>query len=655
MNGWHTRQISTRNQSLLWSGQFVAGLAAVGVLTVSAAAAAQVPINTTTTTTNTSTVASATAPPLARLIEWDLPAQADSTPGAVVVDTRGDDKNRLFFVTRGVNPTLYRMEFPKSLTKGSARWTSWALNAILAGGLKKVRASHDRRFLFVRTITSDLGEAIERVDTQKCGSGSCERTVWTDENLGLDVSDVALDDYNNVFTAHTPFQDPTLSYIQRLTPGSGSSATITRWNVSGSGAGWCGYNDTVAGDSVNVPCVAGISVHPSKNNLVYYSEPSLNAIAELNIGVNPPALRRWSLTDLTSAILAACPGCTTPIFGPRQLIVDGKAKVWVVTGSGHLVSLNASTSQMTSHEMPLNANADPFGLAPDDDVVGYTSSKNNRVGMLLPKGKSYYVASNPGSATKLDPITVTGTVEGSICSSGWVGPIGKTVDAIITSKADGTFIEAQIDTGTDDNGKPSDSKNPLGITPVKAKAQGTFFYTVGNNLATPGVDRVGFARLPIRGKIKYPRDDDDANDGWQGNHKWHDWHGHDGHDDDDDGFEDAQDSPTAHEDVQRGDSTPVGGGQSVSYPITASATTLALIAKAEAEDPLAQIGIDILDARGLLVATAVPTPGVALAQVLLPAAGNYTARVRNYGLLPVNQVPTLIVREPPDLFDPLVP
>jgi hypothetical protein len=80
-----------------------------------------------------------------------------------------------------------------------------------------------------------------------------------------------------------------------------------------------------------------------------------------------------------------------------------------------------------------------------------------------------------------------------------------------------------------------------------------------------------------------------------------------------------------------------------------------LIAKAEAEDPLAQIGIDILDARGLLVATSVPTPGIAVAQVLLPAAGTYTARVRNYGVLPVNQAPTLIVREPLDLSDPLVP
>jgi hypothetical protein len=609
----------------------------------------------------TSTVTTLTATPTARLIEWDLPAQADSTPGAVVVDTHGQDKNRMYFVTRGGIPTLYRMEFPKSLTKGSARWTSWALNAIFAGGVKKVRASHDRRFLYVRTITSTLGEAVERIDTEKCGSGSCERTVWSDDTImGLDVSDVAIDGKNNVFTAHTPFNDPTQSYVQRLTPLSDNNATITRWNVTGSGAGLCG-NDAMPNDpgSINSPCISGIAVHPNKDYLVYYSEPSNNAIAELNIGVYPPTVRRWSLLNLNIAVAAACtmPPCMTPISGPRQLNIDKWNKVWVVTGTGHLVSLNPSTNNMTAHEMPENANADPFGIAPDDDVVGYTASRNNRLGMLFPSKKSYLIQpSQPAAVDKTVIPNVHGNVEDSTCNSDLVSPIGKTVEAKVTTKQGDTFIEAQLDAGFDDNGKASDSQNPLGITPVKAKSQGTFFYTVGTNLMTPGVDRVGFARLPIKQKIKNPRDDDDENDGRGGDHPWHDWHDHNNNgDSDDDGIEDEHDSKTAHEHVQRGDSTPVQGGQSVSYPMTASATSLALIAKAVAENPLAQIGIDILDARGLLVATSVPTPGVAVAQVLLPAAGNYTARVRNYGLLPVRQAPTLIVREPPDLFDPLNP
>src|SRR6185503_17032628 len=146
----------------------------------------------------------------------------------------------------------------------------------------------------------------------------------------------------------------------------------------------------------------------------------------------------------------------------------------------------------------------------------------------------------------------------------------------------------------------------------------------------------------------------DHNDGWQGAHKWHDWHGHDGdHDSDDDGFEDEQDGPSTYENVQQADSTAIQSGQSVSYPMTASSTTLALIAKAVADDPLGQIGIDIYDGSGRLVATSAPTPGMAVAQVLLPSAGNYTARVRNYGGLPVNQTPTLITREPVDPLDVL--
>jgi hypothetical protein len=37
---------------------------------------------------------------------------------------------------------------------------------------------------------------------------------------------------------------------------------------------------------------------------------------------------------------------------------------------------------------------------------------------------------------------------------------------------------------------------------------------------------------------------------------------------------------------------------------------------------------------------------VAVAPVLLPAAGNYRVRIRNFGLLPISQTPKLIVREP---------
>jgi hypothetical protein len=80
--------------------------------------------------------------------------------------------------------------------------------------------------------------------------------------------------------------------------------------------------------------------------------------------------------------------------------------------------------------------------------------------------------------------------------------------------------------------------------------------------------------------------------------------------------------------------------------LTASATSLALIASAAADRPTAQIAIEIYNSLGALVATSAPMPGGAVAMLLKPAAGNYTARVRNLGVASFNHTPTLVVREP---------
>jgi hypothetical protein len=88
-------------------------------------------------------------------------------------------------------------------------------------------------------------------------------------------------------------------------------------------------------------------------------------------------------------------------------------------------------------------------------------------------------------------------------------------------------------------------------------------------------------------------------------------------------------------------------GQTKDYTLTASPTSLALIALATAEDdPTAFLSVDIYNALGMLVATSPVSPGVAVATVLLPAAGNYTARVHNQNPTAANHTPTLIVREP---------
>ena len=230
--------------------------------------------------------------------------------------------------------------------------------------------------------------------------------------------------------------------------------------------------------------------------------------------------------------------------------------------------------------------ADPFGLAPDDDVVGYTdaSGANPRVGMMMPAGSSIYVAPISASAPR-SYVSVTAMGERANVQSGTVAPQGFVVPpTTVTTKADGIFVEALIGA----NGG-HDSESPLGITANRGKGQGTFFYAVG----LPGsgdVDRVGFVRLPMPKKVKHPRDDDDPDDGFDHNQHPSGWHTHhsddaDGDDDDDDGVANQNDVSTAQENVAVDDATPVAPGQFTSYTMTASSTTLALVASAVTEDP----------------------------------------------------------------------
>src|SRR3954452_12324616 len=133
---------------------------------------AQVVTPSTTTPSNTAPSRLASA----HIIEWDLPEPIDFNPGAVAVDTRGEDSNRAWFVTRlAATPAggrkIYRFDFGPSLMKnnGNARWTSWdhAEDVVNNGGVAKLRASHDRRFTVVRTSSS-----IQEVDTQAYAAGT---------------------------------------------------------------------------------------------------------------------------------------------------------------------------------------------------------------------------------------------------------------------------------------------------------------------------------------------------------------------------------------------------------------------------------------------------------------------------------------------------
>jgi len=63
-------------------------------------------------------------------------------------------------------------------------------------------------------------------------------------------------------------------------------------------------------------------------------------------------------------------GLDPTIAQPRMLKIDRSGKIWVNTGSGHLISLDPNTNRMTKHQIPgLGTNDsstnDPWGVAPD--------------------------------------------------------------------------------------------------------------------------------------------------------------------------------------------------------------------------------------------------------------------------------------------------
>ena len=617
----------------------------------------------------------------ARVIEWDLPADADFNPGAMVVDTRGEDNNVVWFVTRLGGQKVYRFNLQPSLMKngGPARWTSWNLFPDMnAGGSKKLRPSHDRRFVIVRTANS-----IQEIDTQACVAGSLAYPTVCDSALrrfdfvedpeadGAFVSDIAVDDSRRIFstgrsvTATGLFP---LGYVQMLIPTRmpftsktdalpTPTGTVTRWGVPG--VDQC---DAISGESVGIFsgfCNSGIDFRSSDQNVVYVSNQGQNSIDELN--VTNGKIRRWPLPNDADG---------DPVLQPRMLKVDSNDRVWVVTGSGHLLSLNPRVgsgcpygqNRITRHRMPFELlQNDGWGIAPDSNVIGYTDANNHKVGMLLPHDAGICEAPNPDSALKEDIYSTVTTVPTEVVSDVATGD-AKTVLKQTTKKKDGTFVEAVINTpapgSVDPYMKKPTSMSPLGITAVKSKAQGTFFYAVGvtagasaNPNAAAGPDasfakRIGFVRLGVPERINNPRDDDDEDDGYRTSNPG--WRAGSPGDADGDGVSDEYDTPSARENVTAYAATPAAAFSATDYAVTTTATTLALVASVQPDDPTAAIGVDIYNAMGLLLSTSALLPGVpSVTTLAAPGAGTFTVRVRNLSGRTVGITPTVLVREPP--------
>ena len=617
----------------------------------------------------------ATTPPAvqvgtAHVIEWDLtslPDQLDGNPGAMVVDTRGEDDNRIWFVTRlqsGSPQHVYRFTPARSLKTADASWKGWELRPVdigLTGGVARMRPSHDRRFLFVR-MPGDFNTGISSV--QRIDTVNAVRTVWSFAGEPpILVSDIAVDDGNRVFTTgvndaqllgYVQLIDPTMVAPPDPTTGV-ANVNVKRW-IDDNGAGQC-VSVSQPPDGGNAGpsgiCNSGIDFNPSKQNLVYFTEVAENGfIAELN--TDPRAvksvdaagrplfpLRRWSLLKLSTLT-----GDT--ISGPRNLKIDRSGRVWINTNSGHLVSLDPNTNRMTKHKVP-DVENDLWGITPDSDVIGYTGSGTNKVAMLFPRFNAVTVPPDfdnlpqvpfPAVVVTEPAPTVTGTVPGD----------AKVVAAqTVTNPNEGTYVEAFVDKVLcTSNPAALPSLSPLGITANWSKAQGTFFYTVGltGDAATPTVARrIGHARLPNKARLRLARDDDDADDGFNpvlctG------FHNTEPGDQDADGVGDQFDTPSSKENAAGYDPVAVGPTAASSYSATTTATSLALIAAAQADNPTATIAVDVSNALGTVVASSGPMVGAALVTVPTPGAGNFTVRVRNLGTAAVNVTPTVAVREP---------
>ena len=110
---------------------------------------------------------------------------------------------------------------------------------------------------------------------------------------------------------------------------------------------------------------------------------------------------------------------------------------------------------------------DPWGLAPDDDVIGYTGADTNKVAMLFPKYSVGLHRANPGFAPYTLPnpgdpeasSVVTGSVRASRRWS--TRPQQKERRHVVSVHQ-----------------HQNDWLSPLGIGANHGKAQGTFFYTV---------------------------------------------------------------------------------------------------------------------------------------------------------------------------------
>jgi streptogramin lyase len=328
------------------------------------------------------------------------------------------------------------------LATAQASWRGWNLGGLIedTGGLKITR---DERLAFVRAAR----------EVVRVNMSTNVLTHWADfPDTGdpISWSDLALVErcgYIDVYSAHNDALNA--GTLQRLTVGTNANtASIKRWVVDG-GAG--------------VEFLSGVA-YSAGNGKVYFSEGATNMIGELDPNTNK--VRRWNLASVDATVL-----------GPRQISIDTKGVVWVVTASGHLVSLNPCNNDMAAYLIPgqggipsPGALANPFGVGTSGGVVGFTEADGKKIGMLIPNKPNLKVT----PSTQTVPYTtdsIVGTTETINRDTGTVMPQLKENQPALHTDLDplGEFVEATL---------PDTGNFPLGVFRDVERCVGNFWMLV---------------------------------------------------------------------------------------------------------------------------------------------------------------------------------
>ena len=592
-----------------------------------------------------------------QVTEWDLPYFTDARPGAMVADLHSNGGNKLWFVTRigaGDTPRVYNVAAGRNFKSGKARWNSWSLFPGFVGptgGLRKLKPSHDRRFVFVHTPGG-----LHKVDTANNTVTLYQDPVFPTIDI---VSDVAVDNSNRVYYATDGFINRLNASVTCAKGAACPAAEVVRWAVGGVGV--------CAGGEATQPCLSGVAVHPKSQHLVYFTDNGANQIGELDTNSKTctysgctSKTRRWTLPS--------------PAVGPRQINIDKDGMVWVIASdniTAYLVSLDTKSNRITTHTVPTGIGNDPWGVAPDGGMIGYTdfavdntlgadpAATLHKVAMLIPRGKGSPVT----PATP--PVVRTTDQAPAMCDAsdfryGDVAPKRRTVPTQVTPNTEGVFVEAFVNRNTEHD-EMRRSMFPLGITPDLDRSLGAFYFAVGD-AEDLFIKRIGHARLSReKQKGKHDRDDDDTDDDGKDHHDDDDddddgWKDHDDDDDDNDGDKDDADDDDDNDGIKDGHDTKdresqdnyssqMSAAQTEEFQMTAGASTLAMIVTAVADNPLAPISLEVRNPAGLLVLSTPPTPGVTAIPVPASGAGIYTVRVKNAGLSAVGISTTLLTRE----------